>query len=151
MGVIDNGEAAVELAARWAYRLQEGEIVLERCYDRISASVAVKGQRILELGLRDPTPLRASDAYYVANMNLAQTPNGLRLIQVDPEFEVRRAERGPPWIELFDAWGPSRCRAFATSAALTFWRFRAPSAWTSRRRRGGGDEHDAGGDRPVPR
>ncbi len=103
MGVIDNGEAAIELAARWAYRLQEGEIVLDRSYDRISASVAVKGQRILEPGLRDPTPLRASDAYYVANMNLAQTSKGLRLIQVDPDFEVQRAERGKPWIELFDA------------------------------------------------
>ena len=39
--------------------------------------------------LLDPTPLRNADAYYVANMNLAHTPSGLRLVQVDPEV-IRR-------------------------------------------------------------
>jgi hypothetical protein len=36
-------------------------------------------------------------------MNLAHTRNGLRLIQVDPDFEVERAERGRAVIRRFDA------------------------------------------------
>ena len=48
-------------------------------------------------------PLRPEDAYNVASMHLAHTPRGLRLVQVDPEFEVERAERGRPLIGHFDA------------------------------------------------
>ncbi|MGH2685235.1 MAG: hypothetical protein ACRDJP_07205, partial [Actinomycetota bacterium] len=41
------------------------------------------------------------------NMNLADTPRGLRLVQVDPDYEVHRAERASPRLSVFDAgaWG----------------------------------------------
>ena len=102
-GIIDNEAAASELAARWGYCLRAGEIALERGYDRSCARVRVSGETILELLLEDPQPLRAVDAYHVANMHLAETPNGLRLVQVDPDFEVERVERGRPIVRHFDA------------------------------------------------
>jgi hypothetical protein len=102
-GVVDQEEAAGELAARWGYALRPGEIRLERAYDRIRAAVVWEGHEILEVGLRDPNPLRSADAYYVASMHLAHTPRGLRLVQVDPEFEVERAERGRPLLGRFEA------------------------------------------------
>ena len=102
-GVIDNEVARAQLAARWGYALRSGEVRLSRGYDEIRTCVSLGGRSILDAALRDPTPLRNSDAYYVANVNLAHTPRGLRLVQVDPEFEVLRAERGRPSLPGFDA------------------------------------------------
>ena len=104
-GVIDNPRAAAALAARWGYRLRAGGIRLARGYDRISAGVSLAGddESILEVALQDPMPLRPEDAYVVASMHLAHTPRGLRLLQVDPGFEVERAERGRPRIAHFAA------------------------------------------------
>ncbi len=102
-GVVDRADAGAALAEHWGYALGPGEIRLERAYDRIRAAVCVGGEEVLCAALRDPMPLRNADAYYVANVNLAHTPHGLRLVQVDPEFEVERAERGRPVIERFVA------------------------------------------------
>jgi hypothetical protein len=106
-GAIDNEAARAALAARWGYALARGEPRLARSYDEIRARVAVAGAPVLELAIRDPMPLRNADAYYVANVHLAHTPRGLRLVQVDPDFDVARAERGRPLIDRFDAeaWG----------------------------------------------
>ncbi len=102
-GVIDNDAARAALAARWGYALALGEPRLARSYDEIRASVALGGAPVLELALRDPMPLRNADAYYVASVHLAHTPRGLRLVQVDPDFDVARAERGRPLVDRFDA------------------------------------------------
>jgi hypothetical protein len=104
-GICDREDAAAELAARWGYALSPGEIRLERAYDRIRAVVAVTGEPILDASLCDPAPLRSEDAYYVASMHLAWTPRGLRLVQVDPDYELQRAERGRPLLAGFDAAG----------------------------------------------
>jgi len=111
-GVIDNPEAARELAARWGYALGRGEIRLERSYDRVHATALLGGETVLDLELRDPTPLLGADLFYVANVNLADSPRGLRLVQVDPDFEIERAERGRPVIRSFDAtaWGAGGVR-----------------------------------------
>ncbi len=118
--VIDNAKAATELASRWGYTLQHGEVTLERGYDRSHARVAVDGEEILDLLLEDPQPLRPEDAYYVANINLAHTPNGLRLVQVDPDFEIERAERGRAIVRHFDAaaWSSQAIRPSNPVAAL---------------------------------
>ncbi len=102
-GIIDNSAAAAELASRWGYCLRDGDVVLERGYDRSRARVTTLGEVILDVSLEDPQPLRSQDAYHVANMHLANTPNGLRLVQVDPDFEIERVERGRPTIHHFDA------------------------------------------------
>jgi hypothetical protein len=119
-GIIDNAKAAVELAARWGYALRDGEVAVERGYDRVRARVVLDGEEILDLLLEDPQPLRPEDAYYVANVNLAHTPNGLRLIQVDPDFEIERAERGRAIVRHFDAaaWSSSAIRPSNPVAAL---------------------------------
>jgi hypothetical protein len=102
-GAIDNAEAGAQLGSRWGYSLRAAGIRLDRGYDRIRASVSLGGRSILELELRDPASLRSEDAFYVASMNLAHTPRGLRLVQMDPDFEVERAERGRPVLHHFDA------------------------------------------------
>ena len=114
-GVIDNDAARAALAARWGYGLALGEPRLARRYDEIRARVSLGGAAALELALRDPMPLRNADAYYVASVHLAHTPLGLRLVQVDPDFDVSRAERGRPLVDHFDAgaWGCGGARLSA--------------------------------------
>lgn len=106
-GVVDNEEARVALASRWGYRLRPGGVELARGYDAIRTEVSLEGAAILSATLNDPMPLRNADAYYVANIHLAHTPSGLRLVQVDPGFEVDRAERERSLLHQFDAeaWG----------------------------------------------
>ena len=92
-----------------------GALGLSRCDRERSASSAPtigfaprsrwRGSRSSTSALRDPKPLRNEDAYYVASMHLAHTPRGLRLVQVDPEFELERAERGRPLLAGFDVHG----------------------------------------------
>jgi hypothetical protein len=121
-GVIDAEEARTALARRWGYALAPGCVRLARGYDRISVEVTRDGRTILAAALQDPMPLRNADAYYVANMNLAHTPRGLRLVQVDPSFEVERAERGRPLVDRFDAlaWGCAGVRpSHPISASFT--------------------------------
>ena len=63
-----------------------------------------------------------ADVQYVANMNLASTARGLRLLQVDPTFTLERAERGEPQLMAFDgeAWGvPELDPAYPISASLS--------------------------------
>lgn len=129
-GVADREDVAAELAARWGFALRPGEIRLERAYDRIRATVAVAGEPILDVSLRDPKPLRNEDAYYVTSMHLAHTPRGLRLVQVDPEFELERAERGRPLLAGFEpaGWGCDGARpSYPVSAFFTLATVKLPA------------------------
>jgi hypothetical protein len=114
-GAIDNEAARAALAARWGYALAPGAPRLARSYDEIRAQVVVGGAPVLELAIRDPMPLRNADAYYVASVHIAHTPRGLRLVQVDPDFDVARAERGRPLIDRFhaEAWSCAGVRPSA--------------------------------------
>src|SRR5581483_8591548 len=105
--VCDGDVAADQLAARWGFGTQPGDVKLRRYHDRVEATVDFAGARILEVALLDPEAISGGDVQYVANMNLADTPNGLRLVQVDPEYTFQRAERGKPVLRTFDAgaWG----------------------------------------------
>jgi Acetoacetate decarboxylase (ADC) len=108
--VIDSSDAARTLAARWGYRSCPGEVHLARQYDAVTGTVRLNGRSALEVALADPDPLGPHDIQYTASMHLAETPRGLRLVQVDPTFAVARAERGRARLLAFDAsaWGEAR-------------------------------------------
>ncbi|MDX1382048.1 MAG: acetoacetate decarboxylase family protein [Thermoanaerobaculia bacterium] len=120
--VVDNDQALAALATGWGYRLRRGVVRLRRHYDVIEARVGKDGDPELELALRDPEPLEADYVQYVANMNLAETPAGLRLIQIDPDYASVRSERGTPEVRAFDAeaWSVAGLEpAYPVSASLT--------------------------------
>jgi hypothetical protein len=108
--VVDSDDAGATLAARWGFRVRAGTVVLARQYDAVDARVVVDGRTVLALSLRDPDPLGTHDIQYTASMHLAHTPRGLRLVQVDPDVHVERAERGRPSLARFDGatWGDAR-------------------------------------------
>ena len=110
-GVIDSAPAGEALATGWGYGLRSGEIDFRRGYDGVDASVrTVEGRDLLQLGLRNPVLLPPDVVQFVSSVHPADTPSGYRLVQVDPRYDVLRAERGEPVIEYFDAgaWGDDR-------------------------------------------
>jgi hypothetical protein len=130
--VVDAADVAGELSSRWGFTTHDGDIDVRRSYDRVSATVTLAGATVLDLEAVDPVPLRASDVQWISNMHVAHTPRGLRLVQVDPSYDVTRAERARPVLHRFDgaAWGEpgivptSPVAASISSATITLPRIR---------------------------
>jgi hypothetical protein len=103
--VVDTAEGAEALASRWGFPARVGPVRLDRFYD---AAVLDVGPALKLTGL-DPDPLGAGDVQYSVTTTLAHTERGLRLVQVEPEYELRRVERVRPRVDHFDpaAWSPA--------------------------------------------
>ena len=108
--VVDNATAAEALEQRWGFTVRDGRIDLHRHYDSARATVVTNDRTILDVSVSDPDPLSPADLQYVANVNLAHTPRGVRLVQVEPRYHIHRVERGRPRVLAFDgvAWGDAR-------------------------------------------
>ena len=98
------GETArAALNERFAFGAAPARVRLDRFYDRVEASVERDGARVLELAGGAPLPLAAGDLQFFSSVHPAETPKGLRLVQVDGELAVARAERAEPRLLRFDA------------------------------------------------
>ena len=110
---VDNADAANALASRWGVRTAVADVRLSRHYDEITTTVVGDGGRVLlDIGLLEPQPISPEDVQYTDTMVLAQTPLGLRLVQVEQTFAFERAERGRPVVTAFDGggWGQELLR-----------------------------------------
>ncbi len=119
-GVIDNPAAARGLTRGWGFRLTPGNLEVRRGYYETWARAAIDGKAALEVSLRDQRPLRVEDVQFIASMHAANTPNGLRLVQVEPTHELERVERGIPEVTDFDAaaFGEPRLRPVDPVSAI---------------------------------
>lgn len=99
----DTTQAADALSTQWGFPCRAGALHLLRSYDRVSLDA---GPAMGMTGL-DPDPLGPADVQYTVTTTLAHTPRGLRLVQVEPEYDLRRVERVRPRLDHFDpgAWG----------------------------------------------
>jgi hypothetical protein len=130
--VVDSADVAGELASRWGFTTRAGGVDVQRSYDRKRATVALDERTVLDVEAVDPVPLRPSDVQWISNMHIAHTPRGLRLVQVDPSYDVVRAERARPVVHAFDgaAWGEpaivptSPIAASISTATITLPRIR---------------------------
>jgi hypothetical protein len=128
-GLIDNATAAGELTRRWAFRVVQGELGIERGYYETRAWARRQGRAALDVALRDPVPLGVDDVQFIASMHAANTPRGLRLIQCEPIHELERVERGKPEVIAFDpgAFGDADVRpVYPISAVLCLGRATLP-------------------------
>ncbi len=103
--VVDTEAAVAALSSRWGFPARVGRVRLERFYD---STVLDAGPALAMTGL-DPDPLGPGDVQYTVPTTLAHTPKGLRLVQVEPEYELSRVERIRPRLDRFDdgAWAGS--------------------------------------------
>jgi hypothetical protein len=105
--VCDNPRAAEALRSRWGFRVALGDVLLRTRNDRIEVEVSVGAEEILALDVVDPRLLAGAGVPISPGLNLADTPEGRRLVQVDPEYVITHADRGRPLVRSFDAaaWG----------------------------------------------
>lgn len=101
--VITSQPALEGLAAQFGYPGRLGSVALRSFYDGANLEV----DDSLLLNATNATPLGLDDVQYTGTMNLAHTPAGIRLVQVEPQFTAMRVERVRPRIERFvpAAWG----------------------------------------------
>ena len=119
--VCDNTRAADALATDFGFPARPGEVLLRRAYDAAWLEVGLGGKPILALEGMDPEPLLPQDVYYPVTLNLAATPRGPRLLQVEPEYTLVRAERLRPRLLSFhpEGWGDRHLDPyFPVSASL---------------------------------
>jgi hypothetical protein len=122
----DNPALAELLSANWGYRISPAEISMRRMHDRVDCRVTDGDQVLLDLSLVDPVPVTGHDVQYPPGMHLARLEqDGVskpRLVQVDSEYEFRRADRGRPELRHFDParWGDERLVTYEpVSASFT--------------------------------
>lgn len=97
--MVDSERAAAEMSNRWGLPTRTGSVKLHRFYD----SVVLDAGPGLGLTGMDPDPLGTGDAQHTVTTTLAHTPRGLRLVQLEPEYDLRRVERLVPRLDRFDA------------------------------------------------
>jgi hypothetical protein len=92
--VVDSPTAAEALRARWGFPAQVGTVRIEVGYHETVVTAGTgPGPATVELRALDPVPLGPDDVSFTTTVVLAHTPRGDRLVQVDTDLAVTRAER----------------------------------------------------------
>lgn len=108
-GAVASTEAACQgLRSTLGFPAILGRISFRHGYDGVSIQVdGVSGEPMLTVEAIDPEPMALNDVQYTGTLNLANTPNGLRLMQVEMTSQATRVERLNARLESFDgtAWG----------------------------------------------
>jgi hypothetical protein len=100
-------ESVDGLARSFGFPCRIGVVRMRCSYDGVTANVNETEREILSITGLDPEPMSIDDVQYTGSMNLAHTPNGLRLVQVEADHVATRVERLTGRIQRFDgaAWG----------------------------------------------
>ena len=100
--IVEGEGAAAGLARGWGLPTADGTVHLERAFDRAQLSATQHGTTVIAVSAVDPEPLNPGDAQFTVTTTLAHTPRGLRLVQVEPEYELQRVERARPRLLACD-------------------------------------------------
>jgi hypothetical protein len=104
---VDNPAAATALRDQFGFPCRAGDLRFDTHYDGCDLIVVVGETAILSIAGLDPEPLGVDDVQYTSTLNLADTPNGRRLVQVEAHHDAEGVERVQARIADFDApsWG----------------------------------------------
>jgi hypothetical protein len=111
------------LRKQWGFPAELGGITLRRYHDQVTAVVSRDGEPLIEAALINPEPISAGDVQYIHSVTLARLPDGDRptphLVQVDPHYTLRQAERGRPKVRRFETavWNAKTLAPLAPIAA----------------------------------
>ena len=105
--VASSATAVAALRSDYGLPARLGEVQLRHGYDGAEALVQIAGRPILRIVGIDPEPMGLDDVQYTGSLNLAHTPTGLRLIQMEADHAATQVERLTPRLETFVGaeWG----------------------------------------------
>jgi hypothetical protein len=124
-----NASACVALRDHFGFPAREAAVNLRHGYDGVDVTVALGGRDVLRVRAIDPEPMSLDDVQYTGTLNLAHTPNGLRLVQLEADHVARRVERLTAELVTFDrsAWGSELLDPYlVVSASLALERVTFP-------------------------
>ena len=90
---ISTDDAAEGMARTFGYPAQVAHIHFRHGYDGADLVLSVHGEEAIRINATDPEPMGPDDVQYTSTLNLAQTPNGLRLVQVETHHQTGRVDR----------------------------------------------------------
>jgi hypothetical protein len=100
----DCDEAAEALSHGWGYKISTAEVSYHRRHNRIRGTVAVDGRIALDVSLIDPEPIAGADLELFDNLHLTNVAGeDPVIVQVDPTYVYRSADRGSAELTTFDA------------------------------------------------
>jgi len=118
---VSTAPACDGLRAAFGCPARVAPVELRHGYDGIDAKVELDGREILRVTAIDPEPMDVNDVQYTGTLNLAHTPLGLRLVQLEADHEATRVERLRARLQAFDggAWGSALLQPyFVVSSSL---------------------------------
>ncbi len=76
-------------------------------------------EEVLKVRALDPEPMGNDDVQYTGTLNLAYTPNGLRLVQLEADHVATRVERLKAQLLHFEprAWGSAHLDPYRVVSA----------------------------------
>lgn len=103
-GFTDSAEAQTFFREGWGYQLALADIKLGVHYDRVQSLVSVSNRVLLDVVSCDPIALIGPGASvrYAQTLNLARTPQGLKLVQVDASYDFKSSARGVPKLNVYE-------------------------------------------------
>lgn len=106
---VSGATAADKLATTFGFPASVAEINFRHGYDGVDIHVLRDSKKILSVASLNPEPMGSNDVQYTGTLNLAHTPNGLRLVQLEAQHRCSRVERLSSRLKTFipEAWGNS--------------------------------------------
>jgi hypothetical protein len=105
VAAIASANACEGLAAELGYPVASGRVALRHGYDGADFSVQTQEAEIAALTAVDPEPMGANDVQFTGTLNLAHTPLGLRMLQIESSCQPVQVERLTPGHLAFDPEG----------------------------------------------
>jgi hypothetical protein len=105
--IVSTERACAGLRDTFGFPARIGDVRVRHGYSGVEVVVIASGKRVLDVSALDAEPMSAEDVQYTGTLNLAHTPRGVRLVQVEIEHTSRQVERLKPKLDAFDgaAWG----------------------------------------------
>ena len=105
VAAIAGANACDGLAAELGYPMSAGQVALRHGYDGADFSVRTQLGEIAAFAAVDPEPMGADDVQFTGTLNLAHTPLGLRMLQLESNCEPTQVERLTPGRLSFSGAG----------------------------------------------
>ncbi len=102
-GFASSAEAVALLRDSYGWPGRLGEVRIERRHYATLATVRSDGRTVLDAAMEHSEPITPDAIVYQVSFHLAKVDSEIRLVQAEPHYTPKEAERGTPRVSVFDA------------------------------------------------
>jgi len=101
--LVSTERACAGLRDGFGFPARVADVAFSYGYAGVELNGSAAGRAVLAVSALDPEPMSSDDVQYTGSLNLAHTPRGLRLVQVEMDHTIRQVERVRTALRTFDA------------------------------------------------